>query len=123
VTRKNFRACSRGTLEFLFPDNAKVLAFLRRYENETVLVVVNLSRFAQVVELDLGEFSGCVPVEVFRRNAFATIKKAAYVLTLGPHSHYLFTIQPQTEQRRMEQKRVVPTLNAGPGAQQVLDDG
>src|SRR4030088_3440597 len=51
--RKNFRAFSRGTLEFLYPDNAKVLVFLRRTEDETILVVVNLSRFAQPVELDL----------------------------------------------------------------------
>src|SRR5437016_1738666 len=121
--RKNFKAFSRGTLDFLFPDNAKVLAFLRRYEDETVLVVVNLSRFAQVVELDLAHFSGCVPVEVFSRNRFPTIKKSAYVLTLGPHSHYWFTIQPQTERRRLEKKRVVPTLNARPELQSLLDDG
>ncbi|HWY50729.1 MAG TPA: maltose alpha-D-glucosyltransferase [Chthoniobacterales bacterium] len=123
ATRKNFKAFSRGTLEFLFPDNAKVLAFLRRYEDETVLVVVNLSRFAQVVELNLANFSGCVPVEVFSRNRFPTIKKSDYVLTLGPHSHYWFTLQPQTERRRLEKKRVVPTLNARPELQSLLDDG
>jgi len=123
ATRKKFRAFSRGTLEFLFPDNAKVLAFLRRYEDETVLVVVNLSRFAQVVELDLAPFSGCVPIEVFSRNAFPIIKKSAYVLTLGPHSHYWFTLQPQSERRRLEKKRVVPTLNARPELQSLLDDG
>src|SRR5438132_4411516 len=121
--RKNFRAFSRGTLEFLYPDNAKVLAFVRRYENETVLVVVNLSRFAQVVELDLAHFSGCVPIEVFSRNPFPIIKKSAYVLTLGPHSHYWFTLQPQSERRRLEKKRVVPTLNARPELQSLLDDG
>src|SRR6202011_549817 len=121
--RKNFRAFSRGPLEFLFPDNAKVLAFLRRYENETILVVVNLSRFAQSVELDLSRFSGCVPIEVFSRNAFPIIKKSAYVLTLGPHSHYWFTLQPQSERRRLEKKRVVPTLNARPELQSLLDDG
>src|SRR5438309_1910589 len=123
ATRKNFKAFSRGTLEFLFLDNAKVLAFLRRHEDETVLVVVNLSRFAQVVELDLAHFSGCVPVEVFSRNAFPIIKKSAYVLTLGPHSHYWFTLQPQSERRRMEKKRLVPTLNARPELQSLLDDG
>jgi maltose alpha-D-glucosyltransferase/alpha-amylase len=123
ATRKSFRAFSRGSLEFLYPDNAKVLAFLRRYEHETVLVVVNLSRFAQVVELDLAHFAGCVPVEVFSRNRFPTIKKSAYVLTLGPHSHYWFTIQPQTERRRLEKKRVVPTLNGRPELQSLLDDG
>src|ERR1700719_3794613 len=71
--RKNFKAFSRGSLEFLYPDNTKVLAFLRRYENETILVVVNLSRFAQVVELDLARFSGCRPIEGFSRNPFPII--------------------------------------------------
>ena len=123
ATRKNFKAFSRGSLEFLFPDNAKVLAFLRRYENETVLVVVNLSRFAQVVELDLSHHSGCVPVEVFSRNRFPTIKKSAYVLTLGPHSHYWFLLQPQSERRRLEKKRIVPTLNVRAELQTLLDDG
>ena len=49
ATRKNFKAFSRGSLEFLHPDNARVLVFLRRHENETIIVVVNLSRFAQAV--------------------------------------------------------------------------
>ena len=121
--RKSFRAFSRGSLEFLFPDNAKVLAFLRRHEDETVLVVVNLSRFAQVVELDLSRHSGCVPVEVFSRNRFPTIKKSAYVLTLGPHSHYWFTLEGQSGRKRSDKKQVVPTLNARPELQSLLDDG
>ncbi len=110
--RKNFKAFSRGALEFLYPDNAKVLAFLRRYENETIVVVVNLSRFAQSVELDLSRFSGCIPIEMFSRNPFPSVKKSLYVLTLGPHSHYWFVLQPQSESRRLSKKRVVPTLSA-----------
>ena len=110
--RKNFKAFSRGSLEFLHPDNAKVLTFLRRYENETIIVVVNLSRFAQAVGLDLSRFNGCVPVEVFSRNRFPSIKKSPYVLTLGPHSHYWFVLQPQAESRRASKKRSVPTLAA-----------
>ena len=82
--RKNFRAFSRGSLEFLHPDNPKVLVFLRRFENETILVVVNLSRFSQPVEIDLARFAGCVPMEVFSRNFFPPIRKAPYVLTSAP---------------------------------------
>ena len=47
--RKRYRAFGRGTLGVLRPDNRKVLAFLRRYEDERILVVVNLSRFVQCV--------------------------------------------------------------------------
>ena len=68
--RKQFRAFGRGTLQFLYPSNRKVLAFLRQYEDERLLVVANLSRFAQCVELDLTGFQGSVPVEVFGRAKF-----------------------------------------------------
>ncbi len=121
--RKNFKAFSRGSLEFLYPDNAKVLAFLRRFENETIVVVVNLSRFAQSVQLDLSRFSGCIPIEMFSRNPFPSIKKSLYVLTLGPHSHYWFVLQPQSESRRLSKKRIVPTLNAPADLRTLLNNG
>src|SRR6266403_2255737 len=90
--RKNYKAFSRGSLEFLFPENPKVLAFLRRHEEETILVVVNLSRFSQAAELDLSRFAGCSLMEVFSQNFFPRIKKSPYVITLGPHSHYWFVL-------------------------------
>ena len=103
--RKNYRAFSRGSLEFLFPDNAKVLAFLRQYESETILVVVNLSRFAQSVEIDLSRFAGCRLVEVFSRNVFPRIKKSPYIVTLAPHAHYWFVLQPQSESRKLSRRQ------------------
>jgi maltose alpha-D-glucosyltransferase/alpha-amylase len=110
--RKNFRAFSRGSLEFLNPDNPKVLAFLRRWENETIVVVANLSRFAQSAELDLSRFAGCVPMEVFSRNLFRPIRKTHYVITLGPHAYYWFVLQAPIEMRRALKKRVIPTIRA-----------
>ena len=110
--RKNFKAFSRGSLEFLYPDNAKVLAFLRRWENETIVVVANLSRFAQSAELDLSRFAGCVPMEVFSRNLFRPIRKTRYVITLGPHAYYWFALHAPTDTRRALKKRVIPTINA-----------
>jgi maltose alpha-D-glucosyltransferase/alpha-amylase len=121
--RKNFKAFSRGSLEFLYPDNAKVLAFLRRYENQTILVVVNLSRFAQSAELDLSRFSGCVPMEVFSRNLFRPIKKSRYVITLGPHAYYWFALQAPTEGRRTLKKPLVPTIHARAELDTLLNDG
>ena len=108
--RKNFKAFSRGTLEFLFPENAKVLAFMRSYEGETVLVVVNLSRFSQVAELDLSRFAGCALMEVFGQNYFPAIKDTPYVLTLGPHSHFWFVVGPQPESATRPAERDVPTI-------------
>src|SRR5256886_3003359 len=121
--RKNFKAFSRGSLEFLYPDNAKVLAFLRRWENETIVVVANLSRFAQSAELDLSRFAGCVPMEVFSRNLFRPIRKSRYVITLGPHAYYWFALQAPTDARRTLKKRVVPTLKAPAQLEVLLHDG
>ena len=56
--RKLFQVFGRGTLSFLNPANRKILAYIREYQNEKVLCVANLSRFAQPVELDLSAYVG-----------------------------------------------------------------
>ncbi len=121
--RKNYKAFSRGSLEFLYPDNTKVLAFLRRHQDEIVLVIVNLSRFSQSVELDLSRYAGYRPLEVFSRNPFPPIRKPRYIVTLAPHSHYWFLLQPQTEARRANRHRVVPTVTVSPDLNRLLSDG
>jgi maltose alpha-D-glucosyltransferase/alpha-amylase len=121
--RKNFKAFSRGSLEFLYPDNPKVLAFLRRYGDEIILVVVNLSRFAQSVELDLARFAGCVPMEVLSRNLFRPIRKSRYVITLGPHAHYWFALHAPTDGRRAPRKRAVPVIGAPMELKTLLANG
>src|SRR3979411_2753346 len=94
--RKNFKAFSRGSLQFLHPENSKVLAFLREHDGETILIVANLSRFSQVVELDLARFAGCSLMEVFSQNYFPPIRNSRDVITLGPHSHYWFVLRANT---------------------------
>ena len=90
--RKQYRAFGRGTLEVLSPSNGKVLAFLRRYHDQVLLVVVNLSRFAQYVELDLSEFKGAAPLELFGQIEFPHIGDLPYLLTLAPHGFYWFAL-------------------------------
>ncbi len=92
--RKRFKAFSRGSIEFLTPDNHRILAFTRCYENERLLIVCNLSRFVQHVQLDLSAYQGMVPVELFGRTPFPTIQAAPYFLSLGPHSFYWFYLTP-----------------------------
>src|SRR5947207_3325469 len=118
--RKNYKAFSRGSLEFLFPENPKVLVFLRRYEDETIVVVVNLSRFAQSAEMDLSAFVGCVPVEVFSRNPFPPIKKSPYIITLGPHTHYWFVLQSPSAGSRARKRARTPTIAAAPALSELL---
>jgi maltose alpha-D-glucosyltransferase / alpha-amylase len=92
--RKQFKAFSRGAIEFLTPDNHRILAFIRRYENERLLVVCNLSRFVQHVQLDLSAYQGMIPVELFGRTPFPPIQATPYFLSLGPHSFYWFFLTP-----------------------------
>ncbi|MEP6810767.1 MAG: maltose alpha-D-glucosyltransferase, partial [Chthoniobacterales bacterium] len=120
--RKNFKAFSRGSLEFLHPENSKVLAFLREHEGETVLVIANLSRYSQAVELDLTRFAGSSLMEVFSQNLFPAIKETPYPITLGPHNHFWFVLRPQAEASRALQERVVPTLNTAPVFASLLKD-
>jgi maltose alpha-D-glucosyltransferase / alpha-amylase len=92
--RKRIRAFGRGNLEFLEPSNHRVLAFIRAYEDERILVVANLSRFGQAVELDLHAYAGMTPVELIGRTPFWEIDDSPYKLTLGPHSFYWFALTP-----------------------------
>ncbi len=95
--RKRFKAFGRGAIEFLTPDNYRILAFVRRYENERLMVVCNLSRFVQHVQLDLSAYQGMIPVELFGRSPFPPIQTTPYFLSLGPHSFYWFYLTlPQT---------------------------
>jgi len=90
--REGHKAFGRGSIDFLHPSNRKVLAFIRRFEDEEILVVANLSRFVEYVELDLSAHEGQVAMELFGRKPFPPIGELPYLLTLGPHSFYWFQL-------------------------------
>jgi maltose alpha-D-glucosyltransferase/alpha-amylase len=91
--RKLFHVFGRGTLEFLNPSNRKVLAYLRKHQDDQVLCVANLSRFAQPVELDLSCMAGMTPVEMLGYTEFPRIDRTPYRLSLGPYSFLWFELQ------------------------------
>jgi len=91
--RNAFRVFSRGTIEFLFPSNHRVLAYTRQFGDELVLVVNNLSNSAQAVELDVQKYKGYVPIEMFGRNLFPRLGSTPYILTLGPYQFYWFQLR------------------------------
>ncbi|HUS19757.1 MAG TPA: maltose alpha-D-glucosyltransferase [Terriglobales bacterium] len=94
--RKRHQAFGRGSFEFLLPENPRVVAYLRQYEDETIMVVANLSRLAQYVELDLSRFRGMVPLEMAGHTQFPRIGELPYLLTLGPYAFYWFVLKKQT---------------------------
>jgi len=100
AVRKEFKAFGRGTWEPLHPDNRRVLVFIRRYKDEMILCVSNLSRFAQFVELDLREFKGMVPLELWSKNCFPPIGELPYFLTMGPHNFLWFRLLPPEQAKQ-----------------------
>ncbi|MBI3991856.1 MAG: putative maltokinase [Candidatus Lambdaproteobacteria bacterium] len=116
--RKRHPAFGRGDMVFLNPVNAKVVAFVRTHGDERILVVANLSRFAQAAELDLSAYRGMTPVEMFGMNPLPPIGKAAYMLTLSPHGFYwLLLREPAGSAPPGGKEERLPVLDArGPWA-------
>ncbi|KAA8485284.1 maltose alpha-D-glucosyltransferase/alpha-amylase [Arcticibacter tournemirensis] len=109
--RKKYRAFSRGDMKFVDSENAKVLSFTRTYGDEIILVIANLSRFSQAVELDLDAYTGYVPVEIFSRNHFPIVKDAnPYFVTLGAYSCQCFLLQKERPELLEQQTRHVLEL-------------
>ncbi len=94
AVRRQFQAFGRGSIEFLTSDNTKVLAFLRQYEDETILVVANLSRYCQAVQIQMPDRVGFSVHEVFSENRFPDIAETPYGVTLAPHSFFWFVLRP-----------------------------
>jgi maltose alpha-D-glucosyltransferase / alpha-amylase len=86
--RREHKLFGRGSLQFLPCHNRRVVAYVRRLQDDIALVVNNLSRFPQAVELDLGAYAGTTPIEMVGRASFPTISERPYQITLGPHGFY-----------------------------------
>ncbi len=112
--RRRYRAFGRGTIEFLHPANRKVLAFLRRYEGETLLVVANLSRHAQHAYLNLGGMAGLVPIELFGRTEFPAVTEEPFPVSLGPHAFYWFSLESKAARVDDHVRTAEPTLTTLP---------
>ncbi len=91
--RKSTPVFGRGSIEFLYPANHRVLAYVRQLGRETVLIVNNLSSSAQAVELDLKRYKGNVLIEMFGRNLFPRIGDLPYLLTMGPYEFFWFRLR------------------------------
>jgi maltose alpha-D-glucosyltransferase/alpha-amylase len=130
--RKQHRVFGRGSIEFVGCQNRKVLAYLRRDDRETILIVANLSRSVQPAELDLKAFAGLIPIEMSGLTEFPRVGEQPYFLTLGPYASYWFTLQQaplhvaQPGRAVSEEATVadpLPALLVGVDWQNVLDGG
>jgi maltose alpha-D-glucosyltransferase/alpha-amylase len=92
AVRKQHPVFGMGTFEVLSPDNPAIFAFVRRYNDDIVLCVNNLSGRAQAAELDLSAFEGMYPVELLGGEQFPRVGELPYLLTFGGHAFYWFQL-------------------------------
>jgi maltose alpha-D-glucosyltransferase/alpha-amylase len=117
--RRQHPVFGRGALEFIRTDNRKVLTYVRRDENETILCVANLSRAVQPVEIPLSPFAGLTPVELLGQTQLPRIGDQSYFLTLAPYGFYWLRLQevvvPTTSRivPMVDEHPAVPSLFAG----------
>jgi maltose alpha-D-glucosyltransferase/alpha-amylase len=119
ASRRESAALTRGSIHFLYPANRHVLAFVRQTESEDVLVVVNLSRSAQSVRLDLSTYAGRTPVELFGHVEFPAVGRSEYTLSLGPYGYYWLALSPAARDSRAP--ATSPVTVAAKSAADVLD--
>ena len=110
--RKKYKAFSRGDQKFINVDNPNILAFTRTYEEQTMLVIVNLSRYSQPAQLYFEDFKGSVPIEVFSKNKFPAISNdGPYFYTAGPYSYDWFLLRPS--HHKEQEPGLMPEIKMG----------
>jgi maltose alpha-D-glucosyltransferase/alpha-amylase len=95
--RKEHPVFGLGTYEPFVPDNPRIFAHVRRWQEDIILCVHNLARSAQAAQLDLSEFAGLVPEEMFGRTRFPQIGDLPYLLTFAPRGFFWFQLRPEEE--------------------------
>jgi maltose alpha-D-glucosyltransferase/alpha-amylase len=97
AVRKQYPAFGRGDTRFLNPENNRILAFVRSYQGQDILIVCNLSRSAQPVELNIPEYRSATPVELLGDTRFPPVGDLPYFLTLAPYGFYWFRMEPPAQ--------------------------
>jgi maltose alpha-D-glucosyltransferase/alpha-amylase len=92
AVRKQHPVLGMGSFEVLHPENATIFAYIRKWNDDIIMCVNNLSSRAQAAELDLSAYEGMYPIEMLGRERFPRVGELPYLLTFGPHSFYWFQL-------------------------------
>lgn len=93
TARKKNPAFSRGSIRFLKTNNPKIIAFIREFQEERLLIVANLSRSVQFVRLNLEDYSGWNIRELFSNLQFPSITSSPYIINFGSYDYFWFRLQ------------------------------
>lgn len=91
--RRKHQTFNTGVLKLIETNNPRILAFTRVDEHEAILVIANLSRYVQPVNVNLHNYLGRRPKEIIGGAVFPQITEDAYFLSLGPHAFYWFDLK------------------------------
>ncbi|WP_026841338.1 maltose alpha-D-glucosyltransferase [Citrifermentans bremense] len=105
--RKRFKAFGWGSVEFMPIENSKVLAMVRKYEDQSIVVLINLSRSTQFVQVNQPRFAGFYPEEMFSRNRFPVIKDSPYGVILGAYDYHLLLMKDGNEEVKPREEGVL----------------
>jgi maltose alpha-D-glucosyltransferase/alpha-amylase len=95
--RRQYKAFGRGSFTWVEEPNPRIAAFLRTHGDENILVVVNLASTPQMASLDLSDFAGAKPIELFGNTPFPPISTDRYHITLGARGYFWLRIEKPTE--------------------------
>lgn len=110
AVRKKWKAFSRGAIKFVECLNPKIFAFIREYEEESILVVANMSGYPQAGKLKLTNYVGQKPVEIFSQNKFLRIKEENYPINLTPYGYYWLSIEKSEDKKDIQQDYKIPQI-------------
>jgi maltose alpha-D-glucosyltransferase / alpha-amylase len=86
-TRRCHPAFGRGSIEFLKTDNARVLAFVRRWQDDTVVVVMNLAATPEPVAIEVPpEMAAVSVIEAIDGVLFSSFAGGSWVQTIPPQA-------------------------------------
>lgn len=93
--RKEVKAFGRGDIKFLQPENTKILAYTRTFEDEIILCAANMSSKAQAADFDLSEYLNYEVTEILSKSEFPVIQNDKYTITFAPYGFYWFKLQKE----------------------------
>jgi maltose alpha-D-glucosyltransferase/alpha-amylase len=97
AARRNHPAFGTGTYTEVPSGNPAILAFIRRFGDDVVLCVNNLSRLPQPADLRLLACKGMTPVELLGGVPFPPVTNDTYLLTLAGHGFFWFRLLAEPE--------------------------
>ncbi|MHC4943724.1 MAG: maltose alpha-D-glucosyltransferase [Planctomycetota bacterium] len=121
--RKRSSVFGRGYFEMLPVKNPKIIAYLRRLGEETVLVTANLSSQAQKAHLNLADRMGRIPENARKTGQMQPpSKRFDYTLNLEPYGYSMFRLaKPGTAWQPVPERRYSNTILFNSGHSQLME--